>query len=70
MTSIWLLDRGPNNPVEYYEDHSTNKGYRVEQRSVIKFLATEKYKLSEIYRRMCNVYGEVCFSKKKCLQMD
>ena len=34
-------------------------------RSVIKFLMVEEYKPHEIYRRMCDVYGEACFSKKK-----
>ena len=38
---------------------------RLEQRSVIKYLVTEKYKLYEIYRRMWDVYGEACFSPKK-----
>ena len=42
----------------------------LEQRSVIKFLLTEKCKSCEIYRKMCDVYGEVCFNlKKRCLQM-
>ena len=30
--------------------------FRLEQRSVIKFLAAEKYKPCEIYREMCIVY--------------
>ena len=38
---------------------------RLEQRSVIKFLVTEKCKLYEIYRRICNMYNEACFNKKK-----
>ena len=35
------------------------------QRSVIKILVAEKSKLCEIYRRMCDVSREACFSKKK-----
>ena len=34
----------------------------LDQRSVFKSLVAEKCKLCEIYRRMCNVYGEACFS--------
>ena len=30
----------------------------------IKFLEAEKFKPYEIYRRMCDIYGEECFSKK------
>ena len=37
----------------------------LEQRSVTKFLVAEKCKPYKIYRRMCDVYEEVCFSKKK-----
>ena len=37
---------------------------RYEQRSVIKFLLAEKGKPCEIYRKMCYVYEEVCFSQK------
>ena len=37
----------------------------LEQKSVIKFLVIGKCKPWEIYRRMCDVYGEDCFSKKK-----
>ena len=33
-----------------------------EQRYVIKLLLAEKCKLRAIYRRMCDVYGEECFS--------
>ena len=36
---------------------------RLEQRSVIKCSVAEKCKPCEIYKRMCDVYGEVCFSK-------
>ena len=37
---------------------------RLEQRSVIKFLVADKCKPCEIYRRMCDVYWEACFSQK------
>ena len=33
-----------------------------EQNSVIKFLMAKKCKLSEIYRRMCDIRGELCVS--------
>ena len=35
-----------------------------EQSSDIKFLVTEKCKPYEIHRRMCDVYGEACFTLK------
>ena len=38
---------------------------RLEQKSIIKFLVAEKCQ-PEICWRMCDVYGEACFSKK-CL---
>ena len=37
---------------------------QIEQRSVIKYLLAEKYKPCEIYRRMCDVYGEASFSQR------
>ena len=37
---------------------------KLEQRSVIKFLLTEKCKPCEIYRTMSDVYGEACFSEE------
>ena len=37
---------------------------RLEQRSVIKFFLTKKCKLCVIYRKMCDVYREACFSQK------
>ena len=40
---------------------------RLEQSSLIKFLVAEKFKPCEIYRRMCDVYRETCFSHKKML---
>ena len=42
---------------------------QIEQRSVIKYLLSEKWKPIEIYRRMCDVYGEASFSQKKSLHM-
>ena len=39
--------------------------FRLEQRSVIKFLVAEKCKPSEIYSIMYNECGEACFIKKK-----
>ena len=42
---------------------------RLEQRSVIKFLVTDKYKPSETYRRMYIVYGEGGFSQKMFTNM-
>ena len=41
-----------------------NQYSKLEQRSVINFLLAEKCKPCEIYRRICNVYGETCFSEK------
>ena len=38
--------------------------FRLEQRSVIKFLMAEKYKLYEIYWRMSDVYREACLNQK------
>ena len=35
---------------------------RFEQRSIIKFLVTEKGKPCEIYWRICDVYRKACFS--------
>ena len=35
-----------------------------EQMSVIKFLVTENCKPCEIYRRIFDVHGKTCFSKK------
>ena len=36
---------------------------RLEQRSVIKVLVVDKNKLCEVYRRMCDLYKEACFSQ-------
>ena len=36
-----------------------------EQRSVIRFLVFEKCKQYKNYKRICDVYGEPCFSNKK-----
>ena len=41
--------------------NKSNSGF--EQKSVFKFLLAEKCKPCEIYRRMCDVYGEAYFSK-------
>ena len=38
---------------------------QLEQRSVIKFFVVIKWKLCEIYIRMCDVYGEASFSEKR-----
>ena len=40
------------------------ESFRLEQRSVIRFLMAEKYKPCEIYRKMCNMYGEDFLLKK------
>ena len=37
---------------------------KFEQRSVIKFLVGKKSKPYEIYGRICDVYGEICFNQK------
>ena len=37
---------------------------KLEQWSVIKFLLAKKYKQCKIYRRMCDVYREVCLSQE------
>ena len=50
---------------EAIQNGSKSECSRLEQRLVIKFLMPEKCKLCEIYRRMCDVYGGVCYSKKK-----
>ena len=39
---------------------------RLELKFIIKFLVAVKCKQGEIYKRMCDVYGEGCFIKKKC----
>ena len=41
------------------------KNQTVFNRSVIKFLVVEKCIPYQIYRRMFDVYGEVCFSQKR-----
>ena len=43
---------------------------RLEQRSVIKFLVAGKGKPHEIYRRMCDMYGEACLGKKNLYKWD
>ena len=42
-----------------------NQSSKLEQRYVVKFLVTKKYKPCENYKRMCDMYGEAYFSKKK-----
>ena len=42
---------------------------KLEQKSVIKSLVAKKCKPCEIYRRIWDMCGETCFSKKECLQM-
>ena len=37
---------------------------RLKPMSVIKFLDAGKCKPCEVYRRLCAVYGEACFSQK------
>ena len=37
---------------------------KIEQKSVIEYLTVEKYKSCEVYRRICDVYGETYFSQK------
>ena len=56
-SKIFVLElfRTVENQIEYS---------RHEQRPVIKCLVDEKCKLCEIYRRMRDVYREVCFGKK------
>ena len=51
---------------EAIQNDSILNSCSIEQRSVIKLLLADKYKLCEIYRRMRDVYGKACFSKK-CL---
>ena len=38
---------------------------RIEQQSVVKFLAAERCKAVEIPRKMSTVYGATCFIKNK-----
>ena len=40
------------------------ENFSLEQRSVIKCFVVEKCKQCEIYRTVCDVYGEACFSQK------
>ena len=37
--------------------------------SIIRFIVAEKCKQSEMYIRICDVYGKACFSEI-CLQID
>ena len=38
--------------------------FRIKQRSAIKFWVSEKCKQCELYKRMWDLYGKACFSKK------
>ena len=42
---------------------------RLEKISIIKYLVVRKYKLGENCRIINDVYGEVCFDKKKSPKM-
>ena len=48
---------------EVIENRDKSECFKLVQRYVIKSLVAEKCKLCEIYERMYDVYGEVCFSK-------
>ena len=41
---------------------------RLEQRFVIKFLMVDQRKPCDIYSIICDVYGKVCLSEKKCFK--
>ena len=43
--------------------------YRLELKFVLKVLVTKKYKPYEIYRRMCDFNGEMCFSEKNVCKL-
>ena len=40
--------------------------FRLEQKSLTEILVAEKSKPCEIYKRMCDMYGEACFNEKIC----
>ena len=42
--------------------------FRLEQRSVIKYLAAKKCKALEICRIMCSMYGDATFSQRNVYQ--
>ena len=44
--------------------YSIKQCSKLEQCPIMKFLAAEKWKLCENYRRICDVYGEACFNFK------
>ena len=44
--------------------HNQRVHSRLEQKPVIKFPVAEKYKPCEIYQRISDMFGEVCFSQK------
>ena len=43
---------------------------KFEKSFVLKSLVAEKCQSFDLYRRICDVYGEVCFNKEKCLQIS
>ena len=48
---------------------ATNQCSKLDQKSCLfVFFMAEKCKPYEIYKRMCDVYREACFSKKKNVQ--
>ena len=44
--------------------------FKLEQRSIIKFLVAKKCKPYEIYRRMSDVYEKACFSQRNAYKWD
>ena len=51
--------------LEAIQNGSKSVSTRLEQRSVIKSLVADKCKPYDIFRRMSDMYREVCFSQKK-----
>ena len=49
---------------EAIQNGSTSEGSKLKRKSVIKFLEAVKCKPCEIYRRICDVHREACFSQK------
>ena len=42
---------------------------RHEQRSLIKSFVDDRCKPCDLYKRMYDMFGEECFSKKNCLEI-
>ena len=63
ISALFGLSLSRKNIYESIQNSGQLKYLRLGQRSVIKFLVAEKSKPCEIYRRMCDVYGEACFSQ-------